>query len=72
MGILEFGGAIPGPMTICGAEDQKWIKCTDKESESPEGKDKERNPDKCPHAVKRCDLWQCTNMKVHKRIYADD
>lgn len=74
MGILEVkkGGAIPGPMTVCGAENQMWIKCAEKESESPEGKAKKEHPDRCPWAIKRGTIWQCSNQKVHKRIYSND
>jgi hypothetical protein len=52
-----------GPMTICTAEGQKWVKCLD-------GKGKEHDPDgRCIHATRRCDCWQCYNLEVHKKLY---
>lgn len=73
MGTVE-SQAVKGPMTLCKATKQKWATC--KHGESPTGKLRGSNTERCPHAICRGtydgeDIWQCGCLAAQKELYEE-
>ena len=74
MGTVE-SKARKGPMTLCKADRQKWATC--KHGESPTGKLRGTDNERCPFAVNRGtydgeDVWQCGCLEAQKELYKSE
>ena len=70
MGTVE-NQAKAGPMTVCNSPDQKWALCQFGEAPQPKY-GQIPTESKCPHATRRCDVWQCECCAAQKDCYGGD